>query len=107
MVEGAATMIPMVSSPVDATTWRVSRPVRLAGSFTEIAELCHDVTVRTCAVLAPAGVARTWQPLHCEEPKFAPLRVTVVPAATTCGPVLGSGVTLRTAAPILQRCAEV
>jgi len=35
MVEGAATMIPMVSSPVDATTWRVSRPVRLAGSFTK------------------------------------------------------------------------
>jgi hypothetical protein len=107
MVEGAATMMPMVSLPKDpaATTLSVSRPVRLAGSFTEIALLFHDVTVKDCAVLEPAGYARTWQPLHCE-PKFAPLRVTVVPAVSTRGLVLASGVTEKTAAPILQRAAQ-
>ena len=56
MVVGAVTITPMVSAaPPDATNLRVSRPVRLAGSLTEIALLVHDVTVKACAVLEPAG----------------------------------------------------
>ena len=53
MVEAPATIMPMVSVPVDATTLSVSRPVRLAGSFTEIAVLCHDVTLSAWPCSSP------------------------------------------------------
>ena len=75
--------------------------------MTEIAVLCHDVTVRACAVEDPAGVAETWQPLHCE-PKLAPVRVIVVPAVTARpAAAVDSGVTEKMAAPNLQRTALV
>ncbi len=82
-------------------------PDRPAGSFTEIAVLAHEVTLRACAVEDPAGVTETWQPLHCE-PKLAPVTVIVVPAVTARPVALvDSGVTEKIAAPNLQRTALV
>ena len=98
-------MIPMESAPVVAATWSVAKPVRLAGSFTEMAWLCHEVTVRVWAVLEPAGVRETLQPLHCE-PRFAPFKAMVEPAATARpAAVVERGVALKIAVPILQRVA--
>src|ERR1017187_619908 len=105
MVAVGASMIPMLSAPVVAATWSVAKPVRLAGSFTEMVWFCHEVTVRVCAVLDPAGGAVTLQPLHCE-PRFAPVRVMVEPAANARpGAAPDRGVALKTAAPSLQRVA--
>ena len=105
MEDAPATITPKVSIPVDAVTCSVCMPDRPAGSFTEIAVLAHEVTLRACAVEDPAGVTETWQPLHCE-PKLAPVTVIVVPAVTARPVALvDSGVTEKIAAPNLQRTA--
>ena len=96
---------PTLSTPAMADTRSVTSPVTPAGSFAEIAAFPHEVIVRVCAEVLPAGVMVTWQPLHCP-PKFAPFTVIVEPAVTARpGAVVESGVTKLIAAPSLQRAA--
>jgi hypothetical protein len=109
IVDDGSAITPMLSLPADAMTVSVRKPIKPAGSLTEIAELVQDVTLRTWDVLEPAAVAWTLQLLHCEpkpEP-IAALRVTVLPAVTTNPPPLTMGVTVKTSVAILHRSVEV
>jgi hypothetical protein len=105
--EGAAAIMAMVSVPVNASTAMVIRPVKVAGRTAVITVFVHEFTVKICPVVEPAGVATTWQPLHCPL-KSSPVIVIAEPALTISGRRLKVGPTpiVSIFAPILQRTAE-